>query len=406
MALPSALLTRRAFLGTTSLSATGALLAAGDLQVPRGDVAVELDPRQPGAGTVRTKSPFGIGFGEGWPVSTVGPDDDLAARIGPRRIIELRPGRYTRGLVLRGIEDLVIRAQLDSQAEVCFWRCGIRLESATRVGIEGVVFRQSPATALGVEGPSREIQVDQCSFFACGMPEGSVTFWLGRNTALCRVHACLFDACGLRAPRHDSSGHVSDIAVMCAEESCIEHLFMNNRVLSYGYGFQLGISGTCRKEGRHRVEGNQIYHPLSDGIHVKQAHCLVRGNRVHGAARYAISTRAGFETRLEANHLTDCQHGIRILGPDHQVVGNLIERSRRYGLLLSPGKAGGDGFPAENTLVEDNVFRDCGGFDQQPIVPPPGAVILSDATTEQRIRNNRFEGIAVERAVLPSGWSD
>jgi hypothetical protein len=280
------------------------------------------------------------------------------------------------------------------------------VEESARIGFHGLIFRQTPATAFAVAGPSREVDVNACSFLACGMPGGNVTLWLGAQTFRCRVEACRFDACGLRAPRHESPSHVHDIAVMCAEEECLEHTFSENLILGYGYGLQIGVSGTCRTEGRHRIECNRIDHPLSDGIHVKQARCLVRGNRVHGAARYSISTRAGFETRVEGNHLTDCQRGIRILGSSHEVVGNLVERCRRYGLLLSPGKADGDGFPAEDTLVVDNTFRDCGDLDPRPIVDAPGAVIFSDGITAQRLRENRFEGAAARHAPLPAGVSE
>ena len=399
-------LSRRAFFEKTGLAAGSAMFASGAFRASAAEVAAERDAPRRGAGTGYALPPAGDRFAEGWPVIQVGPDEDPATRIGPRRIIELHPGRYDRGLTVRGIEDVVIRARPGSEGEVCFWRCGIRVESSSRIRLEGLTIRQSPATALGIAGPSREIQVDHCSFLACGMPGGNVTLWLGNDTARCRVHACLFDTCGVRAPRHDLPSHVHDIGVMCAEDACVEHVFTGNRLLGYGYGFQLGVTGTCRQEGRHRVEANEIDHPLADGIHVKQARCLVRGTRVHGAARYAISTRAGFGTRVEGNHLTDCQHGIRILGSSHEVVGNIVNRSRRYGLLLSPGQPGGDRFPAENTLVEGNSFRDCGGFDPHAVVPPPGAVILTDGVTAQRIRENRFEGTAAAQAVLPKGWSE
>jgi hypothetical protein len=86
------------------------------------------------------------------------------------------------------------------------------------------------------------------------------------------------------------------------------------------------------------------------------------------------------------------------------VVANLVERSRLYGVLLSPAKTNGDGCAAANTLVTDNIFRDCGGCDPDAILPGPGAVIVSDGVAPQRLGQNRFEGEAKESAVLPPTW--
>jgi hypothetical protein len=323
-------------------------------------------------------------------VHAVTPDTDLATLPTHDAIWELAPGTYRRFPPLAGLRQVEI-APAAGDGEVVLWRVGLRLTGCHEVMIRGLHFRQAPDTALGIEGSER-VTIRDCTFTASGLVNGTVTLWLGRGTRNCTVEGCTFDTAGITAPRHQTAAHVHDIAIMTDQIDCTGHRFAGNRIVNYGYGMQLGTSGTCREAGRHLVEDNEIVAPLADGIHVKAARCIVRHNRVTGGRRYGLSARAGFGTRFEENTVTDCRIGIRILGEDHEVIANRIVRARRAAILLRAAKANGDGAAAENTRVAGNVLVDCGGADPLDPYPQAAAGIVLGNDLEQRLGSNVIDG--------------
>jgi hypothetical protein len=242
-----------------------------------------------------------------------------------------------------------------------FWRCGVVVR-ADDVVLRNLTFRQSPRTAVIIEGAAN-VAVESCRFFACGYDGGTVTVWLGQDTSGGRVNCCEFDLLGLRGRQHRRASHVHSIAVMTAQNRCTGHRLEGNTIRHYDYGMQLGATGTCLEVGGHTVRGNRVVCPRTDGIHVKQARCLVEGNTVIGSSNVSISARAGFGTRFLGNTIEDGYLGIIIRGRRHEVRENRFSRVRAVPILLASAKPNGDGFAAEETLLGGNTFQDCGHVD-------------------------------------------
>lgn len=302
------------------------------------------------------------------PVIRVTPDT-LSTHIEGPAWFQLAPGRYTRDLRIHG-PDVVLEPAAEGEVE--WWRCTITAESADRLQLRGLTFRQSPRTSVGIQGPSREVRVERCRFLACGTG-GAVTVWLGSGTRHCRVEACEFDLLGLVCAHAAHASHTHSIAIMAAEKDCAHHAVLGNRISHYDYGIQLGETGTCEEEGRHLVAENILVAPRTDGIHVKAGACRIENNRVVGARLWSISARAGHDSVFQGNCVEDGYTGMNIRGKRHQVVGNRFVRIRAHSLCLLDAKANGDGFAAEDTVVEGNQFIDCGGADAgQPMVTAPG----------------------------------
>jgi hypothetical protein len=275
-------------------------------------------------------------------------------------------GRVTENLVL-DTPGVVVDGREGAEC----WRCGVTIR-ADRVVLRNLTFRQSPRTAVVIENAS-EVRVENCRFLACGYDGGSVTLWLGNHTRGCVIEGCEFDLLGLRGRQQRKASHAHAIAVMTSETDCSEHLIAENTIAHYDYGIQLGCSGTCLDEGRHIVRGNRVLCPRTDGIHIKQARCLVEGNLVRGASNFSMSARAGFGTRFIGNTLEDGYIGLIVRGKEHEVRGNRFERIRAVALLLAAAKPNGDGFAAETTQVEGNQFVDCGGADAgRPVITYAG----------------------------------
>ncbi len=316
----------------------------------------------------------------------LGPDDDLAAAVQPGAEILLAPGRYAQPIVIAS-GPVTIRA---AEPGVEFVQAGIEVRGASDVRIEGVTFLLAPECAIGVYGPSRGVAIERCTFLACG--QSTVTVWLGIGVHDASIRNCLLDRRGAEGPHHLKPGHVHSIGIMCAQVEATGHAILTNRIINYGYGVQLGTTGTCRLEGRHRVEGNTIDHPLVDGIHVKQARCRVLANTVIGARNKAMSSRAGLASVFSDNRIEDALLGIEIRGADHELTGNEIVRARRAAVELCEAKTNGDGFAAQNTRVEGNRFVECGGADHYPDAPPACGGILLRTDRPQRLGLNETLG--------------
>lgn len=109
---------------------------------------------------------------------------------------------------------------------------------------------------------------------------------------------------------------------------------------------------------------------------MKQARNLIAGNTIIGANKNGMSSRAGFANRFQGNTVLDAYMGVVIRWRDHEVTGNRFERCRRAAVCLMDAKPNGDGFAAENTLVERNTMLDCGGADMEPCAAVNCAGIL------------------------------
>lgn len=321
------------------------------------------------------------------------PEDDLNKLLKPGVTLELFPGKYRKDLVIEQ-DSITIRAidPLSDSAEVCFWRSSIRIDHAKNVNIEGIIIRQSPKTSIQINDGSSYVKIKNCKFFACNTDRVIVTLWLDKNTNHCTIENCLFDMQNTIGKQESVPSHVYTIAIMSHQVSCTDHQFIGNSIYNYGYGIQLGTAGTCMEEGRHKVMNNYIDHPLTDGIHVKAAKCIVQNNTVCGARKYTISARAGYGTLFKDNTCKDGYMGIRILGKDHQVTGNKLIRMRRAGMGLSAARENGDGFPAENTVIYNNTFIDCGGADVNPISDKVCSGIIMGNHLPQKIGKNSFFG--------------
>ena len=292
----------------------------------------------------------------------------------PAHLIELPAGRRTEPLVVTG-RHVTVRP---AGGAVEFWRCGLTVQDAEDVHIEGLTFRQSPHTALGVLGPARRVTIANCVFEACGLEGGSVTVWLGAGTHDCAVRGCRLDTLGLVCARGRQPSHAHMIGIMTDEEDCTGHCIEDNTISHYSYGIQCGCRGTCRVEGRHHVRGNRILCPGTDGIHIKSARCLVEANTIIGARAWAISARAGFGSVFRQNRIEDSYVGLMIRGDGHTVAGNEFVRVRAAAIRLLAAKPDGDGFAATNTQLAGNTFTDCGGADTgqptttwTPLAGPP-----------------------------------
>lgn len=312
--------------------------------------------------------------------------------------LHLAAGRYTRSLHIRG-PGVVLEPASDGEVE--WWRCTITTDRADGLSIRGLTFRQSPRTALLINGPCRGAVVTGCRFLACGT-EGAVTLWLGEGSHDCQVEDCEFDLLGVVGRHALQPSHTHSIGIMAAEHDCTGHVIARNRIGHYDYGIQLGATGTCEEEGRHRVTGNTIIAPRTDGIHVKAGACRIEGNRVVGARLWSISARAGHGSAFLGNTLEDGYTGLNIRGRHHKVVGNQFIRIRAQALRLLEAKPNGDGFAAEDTEVHDNHFIDCGGADAgQPVITAPGLEgpplpesegLALTSPLPQRIGENRYAG--------------
>ncbi|GDY14331.1 hypothetical protein LBMAG53_32090 [Planctomycetota bacterium] len=307
----------------------------------------------------------------------------------PGTTIRLEGGRHSCVLSLVGWQDVII----DGGAAAELWRGRIELTDCQRVTIRGVVFRQAPASAIVFNTGCRDCVVESCSFLACGISEGGVTMWIGAGTSGIAVQRCRFDMLGARGKRHlILNQHCYDIAIMCAEDDCVEHRLLDNRITQYSYGIQLGVRGICLSEGRHLVQGNRIEYPWADGIHLKQGRILVKDNTIIGAFKNAMSARAGAASCFVGNRIEDAYLGLVVRGRDHEIRDNHFERCRRSAISLMDAKAGGDGFAAENTLVVGNELIDCGGADAgpDPLIDCAGIHLGNDLP--QRIGVNRIVG--------------
>jgi len=321
------------------------------------------------------------------------PDDDLNKLLKPGVTLELLPGKYRKNLVIDQ-DNITIRAvnRKDDSTEVCFWRSTIAINNAKNVIIEGLVMRQSPVTSIQINNGSSFISIKKCKFFACNTKKVIVTLWLDQNTNNCKVENCLFDMQNAIGMQHNEVSHVYTIAIMSHQIKCTDHQFSGNSIYNYGYGIQLGTAGTCLEEGRHKVLNNYIDHPLSDGIHIKAAKCIVQNNVVYGAQRFSVSARAGYSSVFKDNTCKDGLTGIRILGSGHVVCSNNLIRMRRAGMLLRAAKNNGDGFAAENTEIYNNTFIDCGGADVNPITDTACSGIIIGNRLKQKIGSNKFQG--------------
>jgi len=270
----------------------------------------------------------------------------------------LDPGRYTEDVILHAGEGLCKTP--GTTGEVEFWRCGITVENGDGCRIQDITFRQAPHSAICVNG-GQDITIRSCGFYACGIRQGVVTVWLGPHTRNCEVSECRFDTLWTIGENGRNLSHVHSIAIMTAEEDCLEHKLLNNRIDCYGYGIQCGATGTCTTEGRHLIRGNVIAHPFSDGIHIKSAKCSILENTVRGARSKSMSARAGFESRFLHNRMEDGHLGLILRGRGHEAAHNHFVRIRSEALCLMPAKENGDGFAAENIDNHHNTFLDCGG---------------------------------------------
>ena len=283
--------------------------------------------------------------------------------------LRLAAGRYTRSIRIRG-SDVVVEPA--SEGEVEWWRCTITAEGADRLCVRDLTFRQSPHTALVLNGPCRGASVANCRFLVCGTG-GAVTLWLGEGTHDCRIADCEFDLLGVLGRHAMLPSHTHSIGIMAAERDCTGHVIRRNRIAHYDYGIQLGETGTCEEMGRHLVAENTIIAPRTDGIHVKAGACRIEANHVLGARAWSISARAGHDSVFQNNTLEDGYIGLNIRGKRHKVIGNTFVRVRAQALLLLKSKTNGDGFAAEDTEVHDNSFVDCGGADAgQPVITAAG----------------------------------
>ena len=298
-----------------------------------------------------------------------------------------------------------VQLGIDGDGQVELWRSGITLEDCRQVTVRGLILRQSPASSVVMGAGCRDCVIDACTFAACGVIEGGVTLWLGTGTSGCTVSGCAFDMLGAMGRRHlKRDQHCYDIAIMCAQDDCTGHRFLGNRIVQYSYGIQLGVRGDCREPGRHEVRGNRIEHPWADGIHLKQGDNLVEENVIIGATRVAMSSRAGMRNRFRSNTVLDGYLGLRLRGPDHEVVGNRFERCRRAAISLEAAKPGGDGFAAENVLVTDNDCIDCGGADAVAgEATPECAGIVQLSPLPQRLGANRIVGAGAALCTMMPG---
>lgn len=133
-----------------------------------------------------------------------------------------------------------------------------------------------------------------------------------------------------------------------------------NRISGYMYGMQLGIGARSDPPGYIIVEDNEIF-DCHEGLHIKAADCLIRGNYIHDMQRVGwmmagtgIFLRSCPRTTVENNRIERAENaGIRVLGSFHLIRNNLIVDTL-VGVWLSNhayGAAGKSIWLVHNTVV-------------------------------------------------------
>ena len=293
------------------------------------------------------------------------PARDLSALVGKLAggdTVFLAEGTYDQPVVLTDsgtAEQPIVIRNADGQTPVIsatHWQ----LNGVSHVVLEGLTFKDCPHPALWIGPTAPDNVIRKCNFINCPPPDSGPyekAIWVkGTGNHRVRIEDNVFER-----PYDPIVGHSypeRPEAVNNAEGNQY-WIFRGNKFSGYMYGIQLGVGAQGDPPAYTLIENNEFF-DCNEGVHVKTADNIVRGNYIHDmrwgnmGPGHGIYVRAGQRTVVENNRIERAGWaGVRVNG-DHHLIRNNVITETLVGVWLPQHSYGGAGrsiWIVHNTVV-------------------------------------------------------
>jgi len=320
------------------------------------------------------------------------------AKVEPGRTIVLQAGEYGSDLNIQvsGNVRNPVRIMAESQgAAVVKAGCWFFYDASDLV-VSGIKFVDAPNGAILLMGACSRNRFDNISFLNCGVRKNAAcTFYMGGAGGGCNiVENCSFEH-AFESSDTKSAVQNGSIGLMVAQgdtaggDPLMNNIIRRNRFSGYGFGILVGGDDSKSVRCGHVVEYNTVRNCSHEGILIKSADTIVRGNVIEQCAGNALSLGSELDCHVEANRISDSLNGIVVHGKGHTVSGNCLIRCTNGGVRVSRADPVA-GAAALNCFVESNTFIECSSPSAESDLRIAGVII--DSGTSGIMQHNLICG--------------
>jgi hypothetical protein len=263
----------------------------------------------------------------------------------------LRKGTYAASVAWSGngtaSNPIVLRSESKDEATILAARW--QLKSTHHLILEDLVFQDCPGPALLIGPDASDVIIRRCRFQNCPPPDSEpyekAIFVEGTGNHRIHIEDNVFER------PYDpivGSSYVERAESVNNAEGNQFWVFKGNKVSGYFLGIQLGIGARGDPPAYSLIESNEFF-DCNEGVHVKTADNVVRGNFIHDmrwgylGPGHGIYLRGGERSVVENNRIERAGWaGIRVNG-DHHVIRNNLITETPVGVWLPNHTYGGAG---------------------------------------------------------------